>query len=113
MELGCVLDTGAENFIIPFNVSHSTTEPNTGNADSLDTSMRIIGVIGTEVLVEGYGARVRVEGREAVVGFLTIPSRHSGKRHQEFPVLLGCNALRTEYRVPICPRLSESLRGTT
>ena len=95
VELGCVLDTGAEASIIPSDVFHSAIEPSTGNADSLSTAMRIIGVTGTEVPVEGYiRARVRVEGREAMVGFLIIPSGHSGRRRQDFPVLLGCNALR-------------------
>ena len=95
VELGCVLDTGAEASIIPSDVFHSKLETSMGNIDCVGTSMRIIGVTGTEVPVEGYiRARVRVEGREAVVGFLIVPRKHNGTRRQDFPVLLGCNALR-------------------
>ena len=95
MELGCVLDTGAEASLIPSDVFHSQLKTQTGNVDQLGASMNIIGVTGTEIPVEGYvRARVKVEGREAVVGFLVVPQKSSGKRHQEFPVLLGCNALR-------------------
>ena len=96
VELGCVLDTGAEASIIPSDVFHSQIETQTGNVDLLNAPMRIIGVTGTEVPVEGYvRARVRVGGREAMVGFLVVPRKSSGERRQKFPVLLGCNALRT------------------
>ena len=95
IQIGCVLDTGAEASVIPADVFKELLQPALGNLSSVSASVKIVGVSGTQIPVEGYiRTRVLIDGREAMVGFLVVPRESSGARHHDYPILLGCNALR-------------------
>ncbi|PIK38980.1 putative transposon Ty3-I Gag-Pol polyprotein [Apostichopus japonicus] len=95
VQLGCILDTGAEASVIPSQIFHSLLKPRIGPLGKLDTAIKIIGIAGTEVPVEGYvQATVKIERQETTVGFLIIKTGQLEGRKKDFPVLLGCNALR-------------------
>ncbi|KAJ8020637.1 hypothetical protein HOLleu_40281 [Holothuria leucospilota] len=97
VKLGCVVDTGAEASIIPSDVFHTMLADAVGPIGKLTSSIKIIGVSGVEVPVEGYiEVPVNYKGFSARVGFLITPREMvGGKRQEEFPVLLGCNALKS------------------
>ena len=95
VKIGCVLDTGAEASIIPSDVFHSQLEAAVGEVSPFDLPVKIVGVGPTKVPVEGFvRTRVLVKGQEATVGFLIVQRESCGERQRDFPILLGCNALR-------------------
>ena len=98
VQIGCVLDTGAEASIIPSDVFHSQLEAAVGEVSPFDSPVKIGGVGPTKVPVEGFvRIRILVKGQEATVGFLIVQRESCGKRQRDFLILLGCNALRALY----------------
>ena len=95
VKVGCILDTGAEASLIPVQVYHSRLE-SLGPIGKLESSVRIVGVEGRGIPVEGYvKATVKVNNHRAMVGFLVVDQEIiPGTRQEDYPVLLGCNALR-------------------
>lgn len=95
VKIGCVLDTGAEASIIPSDVFHSQLQEAAGDVSPLKKLVKIVGVGPTKVPVEGFiRTRVLLNGKEASVGFLIVNRESCGARQKDFPILLGCNALR-------------------
>ena len=90
VRIGCVLDTGAEASVIPSHIFHSQLKTELGKVSPMNVSMKVIGVAGTEIPVEGYvRTSVSMDGREAVVGFLVVQQESSGSRHKDFLFFLG------------------------
>lgn len=95
VEIGCVIDTGAEASVIPSETFREYLEPVVGSLGSLDTSFNIVGFEGTEVPVEGYiRVPINIQGHDVVAGFLVTSAYPVRGRRREFPVLVGCNILK-------------------
>lgn len=96
VEVGCILDTGAEASLIPVEVFEKELKSVLGPLRRLTRRIHIVGYSGAEVQVEGYvRAPLTYLGTTADVGFLVISSESKeGSRRAKFPVLLGCNALK-------------------
>ncbi|KAJ8042740.1 hypothetical protein HOLleu_09583 [Holothuria leucospilota] len=96
IEVGCILDTGAEASLIPVEGFEKELESVTGPLKRLTRRIHIVGYSGAEVQVEGYvRAPLTYLGTTADVGFLVSSSESKeGSRRTKFPVLLGCNELK-------------------
>ena len=85
VQIGSVLDTGAEASIIPADVFKKQLEPALGRFSPLNASVKIVGVSGTQIPVEGYvRTKISVDGREATVGFLVVRRESSGIKTTPF-----------------------------
>ena len=85
----------SEVSIIPSDVFHSQFTAALGCTEKLGFLVKMPGISGTEVPVEGYvHARVCIGCHETMVGFLVGQKMSTDGKRQDFPILIGSNGLR-------------------
>ena len=91
----CILDTGAEASLIPARYYKEELESAIGHLDGNGSGVKVVGVTDSVVPILGYiRAPVGVGDKTTDVGFLIIQDETMTNRRSQFPVILGCNALR-------------------
>ena len=97
VELGCVLDTGAETSLIPASVYHEVLQGKIGELGEVGTFISVVGASGVDIPIQGCVEAPLSFGTDSIkAAFLIVDDRQSDRRtrQQEFPVILGCNVLR-------------------
>lgn len=89
------MDTGAEASLIPVMYYERKLKQKIGPLDGNGNRVKVVGVTGNVVPIMGYiRAPITVADRTAEVGFLIVKDGTCTNRRSDFPVILGCNALR-------------------
>ena len=97
VELGCVLDTGAETSLIPASVYHKELIDRMGEMGEVGRLISVVGANGVHIPIQGcVEAPITVGMATIDAAFLIVDDHQTDRqgRQQEFPVLLGCNVLR-------------------
>ena len=95
VETKCILDTGAEASLMPQAYYEEHLLHKIGNLEGAKEGIRVSGVSGSDIPILGFlKTRVEACGNSADVGFLVVREGILTKRQEEFPIILGCNALR-------------------
>eukprot|EP00057_Strongylocentrotus_purpuratus_P010055 XP_011664529.1 PREDICTED: transposon Ty3-I Gag-Pol polyprotein [Strongylocentrotus purpuratus] len=96
---GCILDTGAEASLIPVSYYEEQLKEVLGPLDGSGAGIRVVGINESRVPVIGYiHTFITLNGQSIDVGFLVINDEMHTKKKTDYPVLLGCNALRPVIR---------------
>ena len=93
VQLGCILDTGAMTSLIPSVVYNELLKPRVGDLAPEHTYLKISGVDGEPLDVQGY-VELPLEYGNCTVTASFLVTNSVGKRGGAHPVLLGCNNLR-------------------
>ena len=94
-EANCILDTGAEASLMPQRYYETHLLNKIGPLEEAKEGIRVSGVSGKNIPILGFlRARVEARNHSADVGFLVVREGILTKRQEEYPIILGCNALR-------------------
>ncbi|XP_063962087.1 uncharacterized protein LOC135155782 [Lytechinus pictus] len=114
VEIGCVVDTGAEASIIPLSLYESKLKCRIGELQKSEgIFLHVIGVGGVELPIVGYvGLPIKVKGEELMGNFLVVSDRAPTVEHMRYPILLGSNILQhiAEYK-PLYDKLKKESRN--
>ena len=96
MDVGCVVDTGAEASIIPASFYHEELKSKLGELqDTNGLFLNVIGVGGIEIPIQGYvEVPIVVKGRQIMGSFLVVADQACATQNSSSPILLGCNILK-------------------
>lgn len=100
LDIGCVLDSGAETSIIPASVYHEQLKVHLGELHSMSgLFLDIVGIGGIDIPIEGYiEVPIHLEGHSLLGSFMIAADRachNATATTPEYPVLIGCNIFDT------------------
>ena len=96
MEVGCIVDTGAEASIIPASLYHRELKAKLGELQATTgLFLNVVGVGGIEIPIEGYvEVPIVVKGKQMIGSFLVVADQACAVQDSRCPILIGCNILR-------------------
>jgi transposase InsO family protein len=101
---GCIVDTGAETSLISSDYYWEVLSSKGNGLSPVGDFVRLVGANGLEIPVTGlFVCSIAIAGREIEACFLVKDSegaKNTG-RDNDFPVLLGCNILRSILQIPV------------
>ncbi|XP_033103646.1 uncharacterized protein LOC117106388 [Anneissia japonica] len=103
VDIGCILDTGAETSLIPNETYGTHLKPRLGGKSPEGIYIPIVGANGKPIDVVGYVELPLKYGSDVVKSSFLVTKDCSGKRRENHPFLLGCNNLRLlkQFNVPV------------
>ena len=94
-EARCILDTGAEASLMPQKYYETHLRSKVGPLTEIRGGIQVSGVSGKDVPILGcVRVQVRACRHSADVGFLVVREGSLIERQEDYPIILGCNALR-------------------
>ncbi|XP_030835050.1 uncharacterized protein LOC115921593 [Strongylocentrotus purpuratus] len=95
LEIGCILDSGAQASIIPASVYDRFLKDKLGEPQQADgLFLHVQGVGDIEVLIEGFiEVPISILGQKLQGSFLVVADRARPVDDAEYPILVGCNIL--------------------